>query len=77
VSFLAVFPYVIVVDGIAIGSQQPVEVDPAEILRRMADPFTSEYYRRLERDFAPLLANLLSGQFKRYPRAANGLRRAI
>ncbi len=30
-SFLAVFPHAILVDGIAIGSQQPVEIEPAEI----------------------------------------------
>lgn len=65
-SFLSVFPHAIVVDGIAIGSHQPIEVERADILRRMADPFTSEYYRRLEADYTPLLANLLTGQYKRY-----------
>ena len=65
-SFLAVFPHAILVDGIAIGSQQPVQAEPAEILARMTDPFTSEYYRRVEGDLRPLLASLLAGQFKRY-----------
>jgi spermidine synthase len=65
-SFLAVFPHAILVDGIAIGSQQPVEAEPAEILARMTDSFTSEYYRRIQGDLRPLLANLLAGQFKRY-----------
>jgi MFS family permease len=65
-SFLAVFPHAILVDGIAIGSQQPVEAEPAAIERRMSDPFTSEYYRRIGGDLRPLLANLLAGQFKRY-----------
>lgn len=65
-SFLAVFPYAILVDGIAIGSAQPIDTEPAEILRRVTDPFTSEYYRRLEGDLRPLTANLLAGRFKRY-----------
>lgn len=65
-SFLAVFPYAILVDGIVIGSQQPVEAEPAEILARMTDPFTSEYYRRIKGDLRPLLANLLAGKFQRY-----------
>jgi hypothetical protein len=65
-SFLAVFPYAILVDGIAIGSQQPVEAEPAEILGRMTDSFTTDYYRRIGGDLRPLLASLLAGQFKRY-----------
>jgi hypothetical protein len=65
-SFLAVFPYALVVDGIALGSQQPIEAEPAEILSRMTHPFTSEYYRRLEGDMRPLTRNLLAGEFKRY-----------
>jgi spermidine synthase len=65
-SFLAVFPYAILVDGIAIGSQQPITAEPAEILGRMTDPFTSEYYRRIEGDLRPLLANLLAGKYRRF-----------
>ena len=65
-SFLAVFPHAILVDGIAIGSQQPVETEPAEIRARITDSFTMEYYRRVGGDLRPLLANLLAGQFKRY-----------
>ena len=65
-SFLAVFPYAILVDGIAIGSQQPVEAEPADIRARMTDPFTSEYYRRIGDDMRPLLASLLAGHYKRF-----------
>ena len=65
-SFLTVFPHVIVVDGIAVGSQQRIEAEPAEILARMTDPFTSEYYRQIKGDLRPLLANLLAGEYRRY-----------
>ena len=41
-SFLQVFPHVILVDGIAIGSEQPIVVEPDAILRRLTDPFTSD-----------------------------------
>lgn len=62
-SFLEVFSYAIVVDGIAIGSEQPIAVEPDAILRRLADPFTAEYYRRIGSDLRPLIANLLAGNF--------------
>jgi predicted membrane-bound spermidine synthase len=65
-SFLAVFPHAVVVDGIAIGSQQPISTETEAIQSRMADPFTTEYYRRIGKEWQPLLANLLSGQYKRY-----------
>lgn len=65
-SFLAVFPHAILVDGIAIGSQQPIATDRAEILARLSHPFTSEHYRRLERDLQPLMTSLLAGHFQRF-----------
>ncbi len=65
-SFLQVFSHVIVVDGIAIGSEQPIVVEPEAILRRLADPFTAEYYRRVGGDLQPLVDNLVAGEFRRY-----------
>lgn len=65
-SFLEVFSYVIVVDKIAIGSQQPIAVDPDAISRRLSDPFAAEYYRRIGGDLQPLVRNLISGRFRRY-----------
>lgn len=65
-SFLAVFPHAILVDEIAIGSQHPIEAEPAAIMARLNEPFTSEYYRRISPDLTPLLVNLLAGKFKRY-----------
>jgi spermidine synthase len=64
-SFLEIFPYAIVVEEIAIGSEQPIAADPQDILRRLADPFTAEYYQRVTPDLRPLLANLLDGKFTR------------
>jgi spermidine synthase len=66
VSFLQVFSHVIVVDGIAIGSEQPIPAEPDTIMRRLADPFTAEYYRRVGADLQPLMANLLAGEFRRF-----------
>jgi hypothetical protein len=62
-SFLEVFPYAVVVDGIALGSEQPIGVDAATIGRRLADPFTIDYYQRIGSDLRPLVANLLAGRF--------------
>ena len=64
-SFLEVFPYAVVVDGIALGSDQPIPVDNPAILQRFADPFTVEYYQRVGTDLRPLMANLLAGKFTR------------
>jgi predicted membrane-bound spermidine synthase len=66
VSFLQVFSHVIVVDGIAIGSEQPILVEPEAILRKLADPFTAEYYGRVGGDLLPLVSNLIAGEFRRY-----------
>lgn len=65
-SFLEVFPHVILVDGIALGSEQPIAVEPDAILSRLADPFTAEHYGRVGGDLRPLLANLIAGKFSRY-----------
>ena len=66
VSFLQVFSHVIVVDGIALGSEQPILVEPDAILRRLADPFTAEYYGRVGGDLQPLIRNLVAGEFRRF-----------
>ena len=65
-SFLGIFPHAILVDGIAIGSEQPIGAEPAEILGRLTDPFTSAYYRRVGGDLRPLVDNLVAGRFVRY-----------
>jgi hypothetical protein len=37
-----------------------------EVLRRLSDPFTSEYYRRIGTDVQPLVASLATGNFSRF-----------
>jgi spermidine synthase len=63
-TFLEVFPYAIVVDGIALGSEEPIGVDREVIARRVSDPFTINYYQRIGADLRPLVASLLAGQFR-------------
>ena len=65
-SFLEVFPYAIVVDGVAIGSQQPIAVERETVISRLADPFTTEYYGRIGANVRPMVANLLAGKHARY-----------
>jgi predicted membrane-bound spermidine synthase len=65
-SFIAIFPHAIAVDEVAIGGDQAVDIDVEEILRRLADPFTSEYYKRIGTDVRPLITNLLAGKFTRF-----------
>ena len=65
-SFVHVFPHALVVDTIAVGSDQPIESDPEVIERRLQRPFTREYYGLLGADVRSLLANLFAGQYERY-----------
>jgi len=65
-SFLEVFPYVVVVNSIAIGRQQPIDTDAAEIIGRLSDPFTTQYYQRIESDLRPLIEDLVTGKFSRF-----------
>lgn len=65
-TFLQVFPHVILVNGVAVGSREAIETDPETIKARLADPFTTAHYRRIGTDVAPLLAPILTEQFFRY-----------
>lgn len=77
-SFLEAFPHAIVVDGIAIGSQQPIAVEPAEIWQRLTDPFTRMHYARIGADLQPLIANLVGGNFQRFsPENAASVKRDL
>lgn len=70
-SFLEVFPHAIAVNSILIGSQQPIDADPARVLERLADPFTTKYYERIGQDLRPLVETLISGQFMRFSPQSN------
>jgi hypothetical protein len=65
-SFLKAFPHAIVVNGIAVGSHEPIQVDKAVLEARLADPFTVRHYGRLKADIAPLVAGLMTGDYQRY-----------
>ncbi len=65
-TFLDVFPYAIVVNDIAVGSEQPIDPDRETILRRLADPFTTNYYAKIGTEVQPLLTDLLAGRFLRH-----------
>jgi predicted membrane-bound spermidine synthase len=45
-SFIKAFPYVLVFERLAAGSDTPIPFDRSAIIRRMQDPFTSDYYSR-------------------------------
>ena len=65
-TFLHVFPHAIVVNGIAVGGEEAIDIDLATIARRMGDPFTVEHYRQIGMDVRPLLRDLFLGRFDRY-----------
>lgn len=65
-SLLKAFPFVLMVDGIAVGSEQPIVVEPEEIARRLADPFTTNYYGRINADLRSLIADLTAGKISRF-----------
>jgi spermidine synthase len=73
-TFLDVFPHALVVSGIAIGSEQRIDVSIATLTERLRDPFTREHYARLG-DVRPLLAALFRRDYDVYlpdtPRPAN------
>jgi spermidine synthase len=45
-SFIKAFPYVLVFERLAAGSETAIEFDQAAISHRMEDPFTRDYYAR-------------------------------
>ncbi len=65
-SFLDIFPYVIEIDGILIGSDQQTVVDRETIERKLADPFVANYYQRIGASMTPLLRHLRQGAFREY-----------
>jgi hypothetical protein len=65
-SFLEVFPHAVMLNGIAIGSEQPVEVETEKISARAGDSFAREYYRLIGRDLQDLVAKLAAGKFARF-----------
>jgi hypothetical protein len=59
--FLRVFPYVVSVPGILLGSNDPIEIDRAAIAMRLADPRVREHYERAGVNADQLLSEYLAG----------------
>lgn len=58
-TFLQVFPHVIQVGSILVGSPDPIRYDPAVLRTRAAQPFSQAHYARAGVDVMALLAPLL------------------
>jgi spermidine synthase len=58
-TFVKVFPYVVQVPGILLGSNEPFHVDPASIAARLADARVRDHYRRAGIDIAALVTSYL------------------
>ena len=65
-TFTRVFPYVIGLPGILLGSSQPIVFDRAVLATRMADPRVREHYRRAGIDIARLMDDFLASEPGRY-----------
>lgn len=58
-TFLRVFPYVLQIGAILVGSNQPIEVDRARVEARIADPAVQRYYGDAGVDIARAILPLL------------------
>jgi MFS family permease len=58
--FIRVFPYVVSLPGILLGSNDPIEIDRAAIAMRLADPRVREHYERAGINVDQLVADYLA-----------------
>jgi spermidine synthase len=58
-AFVRVFPYVVSVPGILVGSNDPIDVDRDAIAKRLADPHVREHYARAGIDAEQLMSSYL------------------
>jgi len=65
-TFTRVFPYVISVPGILLGSTQPIALDRPALAARMADARVFEHYRRAGVDIEQLMAGYLAAEPGQY-----------
>lgn len=65
-TFVRVFPYVVSVPGILLGSNAPFDIDRAVVAARAADPRVREHYRRAGVDIEALLRPYLEGESARF-----------
>ncbi len=58
-AFVRVFPHVVSVPGILVGSNDPIEVNPEQIAKRLAAPRVREHYARAGIDVEKLMSSYL------------------
>jgi hypothetical protein len=66
VTFLRVFPHVLVFNNIAIGSEAPLAFDADSVQARLRTPFTRAYYLKGQTQLEDLFAPYLAGGPTRY-----------
>jgi spermidine synthase len=69
-TFLSVFPYVLGLPGMLVGSSSPIRVDRAAVAARVADPRVQAYYRRAGIDVERLLNDYLSAPVSYTPQSS-------
>jgi len=65
-TFVRIFPYVVSVPGILLGSTEPIAFDRAAIAGRLADPRVRDYYARAGIDIEQLMNAYLDREPARY-----------
>jgi spermidine synthase len=65
-AFVQVFPHVVSVPGVMLGSNEPIPWDPAAIAARVADPRVRSYYQRAGLDIERLIGEYLDGEHAVY-----------
>lgn len=68
-TFVSVFPYVVSVPGILLGSNEPFDIDRTAVAARASAPRVVEHYRRAGIDIGRLLAMYLDGELARFGEA--------
>ncbi len=58
-AFVRVFPYVVSVPGILVGSSEPITLDREQILQRLADPRVDDHYTRAGINVRELMSSYL------------------
>ena len=58
-AFVRVFPYVVSVPGILVGSNEPIAIDRDQILQRLADPRVRDHYARAGINVQELMSSYL------------------
>jgi len=63
----SVFPYVTIINEIAIFSLQPLNFVREEILKRISEPYVQDYFKRSSFQIKAIEASIKSATIKTYP----------